>query len=189
MDMAAGYASRAAACIGGACKPARQPQLPSESIDLPMPLLICFLVALLAAAAVALWPLWVRRRRARIAGLPFPPAWRRLLRRHVPLVARLPARHQLRLKGLMQVFLAEKPIIGCRGLRVTDEMRAALMPINRRWNIKAVLDACPTLTWKAFLYLLTTTGCRRGEILGLAWEQVHLEGAFIRLTKTKARRV
>ena len=25
---------------------------------------------------------------------------------------------------------------------VTDEMRAALMPINRRWNIKAVLDAC-----------------------------------------------
>ncbi|MBA4216967.1 MAG: hypothetical protein C0460_06505 [Methylibium sp.] len=91
-----------------------------------MPLLICFLVALLAAAAVALWPLWVRRRRARIAGLPFPPAWRRLLRRHVPLVARLPARHQLRLKGLMQVFLAEKPIIGCRGLRVTDEMRVTI---------------------------------------------------------------
>ena len=91
-----------------------------------MPLLICFLLALLAAAAVALWPLWVRRRRARIAGRPFPQAWRRLLRRHVPLVARLPARQQLRLKGLMQVFLAEKPIIGCRGLRVTDEMRVTI---------------------------------------------------------------
>ena len=29
---------------------------------------------------------------------------------------------------------------------VTDEMRAALMPINRRWNIEAVLDACRQLT-------------------------------------------
>ncbi|PTT83803.1 hypothetical protein DBR42_15725 [Pelomonas sp. HMWF004] len=91
-----------------------------------MPLLICFAFALLVAAGVALWPLWVRRRRNRIAGRPFPAAWRRLLRRHVPLVARLPARQQLRLKGLMQVFLAEKPIIGCGGLRVTDEVRITI---------------------------------------------------------------
>ncbi len=91
-----------------------------------MALLLSFIVVLLAAAAIALWPLWVRRRRARIAGRPFPPAWRRLLRRHVPLVARLPARQQLRLKGLMQIFLAEKPIIGCRGLRVTDEVRVTI---------------------------------------------------------------
>ncbi|MDR7333639.1 zinc-dependent peptidase [Roseateles asaccharophilus] len=91
-----------------------------------MPLLTAFLIALLAAAAIGLWPLWVRRRRERIASQPFPPAWRRLLRRHVPLVARLPARQQLRLKGLMQVFLAEKPILGCRGLKVTDEMRVTI---------------------------------------------------------------
>lgn len=91
-----------------------------------MPLLICFAVVLLAAAAIALWPLWVRRRRERIAGRPFPQAWRRLLRRQVPLVARLPARQQLRLKGLMQVFLAEKPVIGCGGLRVTDEIRVTI---------------------------------------------------------------
>ncbi len=91
-----------------------------------MPLLLCFLLLLLAAAGIALWPLWVRRRRERIARQPFPSAWRRLLRRHVPLVARLPARQQLRLKGLMQVFLAEKPILGCRGLRVTDEMRVTI---------------------------------------------------------------
>ena len=52
-----------------------------------MSLLAVFLLALLAAAAIALWPMWVRRRRERIAGRPFPPAWRRLLRRHVPLVA------------------------------------------------------------------------------------------------------
>lgn len=91
-----------------------------------MPLLIVFCLALLAAGAIALWPLWVRRRRERIASRPFPAAWRRLLRRHVPLVSRLPARQQLRLKGLMQVFLTEKPIIGCRGLRVTDEMRVTI---------------------------------------------------------------
>jgi len=91
-----------------------------------MPLLLCFLLVLLAAAGIALWPLWVRHRRERIARQPFPSAWRRLLRRHVPLVARLPARQQLRLKGLMQVFLAEKPILGCRGLRVTDEMRVTI---------------------------------------------------------------
>lgn len=91
-----------------------------------MPLFICFCLVLLAAAGIALWPLWVRRRRERIASRPFPPAWRRLLRRHVPLVSRLPARQQLRLKGLMQVFLAEKPILGCRGLRVTDEIRVTI---------------------------------------------------------------
>ncbi|MFG6415655.1 zinc-dependent peptidase [Roseateles sp. DC23W] len=102
------------------CKASRQTYVPT------MPLLICFAFVLLAAAAIALWPRWVRSRRERIASQPFPPAWRRLLRRHVPLVARLPARQQLRLKGLMQVFLAEKPIIGCRGLKVTDEMRVTI---------------------------------------------------------------
>jgi Mlc titration factor MtfA (ptsG expression regulator) len=91
-----------------------------------MPLLIWFAIALLAATAIALWPLWVRRRRERLAGRPFPPAWRRLLRRHVPLVSRLPARQQLKLKGLMQVFLAEKPILGCGGLKVTDEVRVTI---------------------------------------------------------------
>jgi Mlc titration factor MtfA (ptsG expression regulator) len=91
-----------------------------------MPLLIFFSFVLLLAAGVALWPRWVRHRRERIASRPFPPAWRRLLRRRVPLVARLPARQQLKLKALMQVFLAEKPILGCRGLRVTDEIRVTI---------------------------------------------------------------
>ena len=64
--------------------------------------------------------------RARLRAQPFPQPWRRILRRRVPLVARLPADQQLRLKGLIQVFLAEKPIIGCAGLRVTDEMRVTI---------------------------------------------------------------
>lgn len=91
-----------------------------------MPPLIYFSLILLAAAGIAAWPLWVRLRRERIAGRPFPQPWRRILRRRVPLVARLPARQQLKLKALMQVFLAEKPVIGCRGLRVTDEIRVTI---------------------------------------------------------------
>ena len=80
------------------------------------------------------------RRRARWAAAPFPPAWRRILRRRVPLAASLPVPLQLRLKGLIQSFLAEVPIIGCAGLNVTDEMRvtiaaqAALLLLGRQVN-------------------------------------------------------
>ncbi len=86
-------------------------------------LLIVTTLALLLILALTLQPWWQARRRARIAALPFPAAWRRILRRRLPLFARLPADQQLRLKGLIQVFLAEKPIIGCAGLVPTDEMR------------------------------------------------------------------
>ncbi|WP_233151788.1 zinc-dependent peptidase [Pelomonas sp. KK5] len=84
------------------------------------------LLSLLLALGFAGQPWLRRRRRARIARQPFPQAWRRILRRRVPMAARLPADLQLRLKALIQVFLAEKPIIGCAGLVVTDEMRVTI---------------------------------------------------------------
>ncbi len=76
------------------------------------------------------------------------------------------------------------------GKRFRFESVEELDPVQvpDEWK-QAVLDASPTPTWKAFLYLLATTGCRRGEILELEWERVHLDGAFIRLTKTKAKKV
>ncbi|MBH9554228.1 M90 family metallopeptidase [Inhella gelatinilytica] len=86
-------------------------------------------VLALALGLMAWWlaePWWRSLRRARLRAQPFPAAWRRILRRRVPAVARLPAPLQLRLKGLIQVFLAEKPIIGCAGLTVTDEMRVTV---------------------------------------------------------------
>jgi len=89
-------------------------------------MLLTATLALLLVAWLVGQPWLKRRQRARLAAQPFPQAWRRLLRRRVPLVQRLPADLQLRLKGLMQVFLAEKPIIGCAGLVVTDEMRVAI---------------------------------------------------------------
>jgi len=84
----------------------------------------------LLALALVLWlvgqPLLRRWRRKRLAARPFPAEWRRVLREHVPLVARLPADLQLRLKGLVQIFLAETPIIGCAGLEVDDAMRVTI---------------------------------------------------------------
>ncbi|HEV8688950.1 MAG TPA: M90 family metallopeptidase [Ideonella sp.] len=80
---------------------------------------------------------WRRWRRRRITAQPFPAKWRTILRRRVPLLRRLPPDLQLQLKRHMQVFLAEKPFIGCNGLVVTEEMRvlvaaqACLLILNR----------------------------------------------------------
>ena len=91
-------------------------------------------MALLAVCTVmtvvcmAIWwrPYGVARRRRQVASQAFPKAWRTILRRRVPLVARLPADLQLQLKQHIQVFIAEKPFIGCAGLRITDEMRVVI---------------------------------------------------------------
>jgi Mlc titration factor MtfA (ptsG expression regulator) len=94
------------------------------------------LVACAAAGVLGMLaqPLWLRWRRSRLRAGLFPTAWRRILRRRVPLFARLPADLQLRLKQEMLVFLAEKPFLGCGGLEVTDDMRVmvaafACMPL------------------------------------------------------------
>ena len=81
---------------------------------------------LLAAFALAAQPWWAERRRARLRARPFPAAWRRILRRRVPAVARLPADLQRQLKRHIQVFIAEKPFIGCQGQAVTDEVRVTI---------------------------------------------------------------
>lgn len=77
-------------------------------------------------------------RRQRVQAEPFPPEWRAILRRRVPLVSTLPPDLQLQLKKLIQVFLAEKDFIGCKGQPITDEVRvtiaaqACLLILNRR---------------------------------------------------------
>lgn len=101
---------------------------------------LLFFAALALAVAAWLWgpPLRAAVRRARVRRQPFPPAWREILRRRMPVFARLPADVQLQLKKHAQVLLAEKPFIGCAGLAVNDEMRvliatqAALLLLNRR---------------------------------------------------------
>ena len=93
--------------------------------------------AVLAVLTIAGWPWLQSLRRGKLRRQPFPAAWRRILKRHVPLVRQLPVDLQLQLKQLMQVFIAEKPFIGCNGLVVTEAMRvvvaaqACLLLLNR----------------------------------------------------------
>jgi len=91
-----------------------------------MALTVLMLAGLAVVALLVGHPLWRSHRRWCQRQQPLPSAWRRIVRRRVPQVARLPADLQLRLKGLMQVFLAEKAFIGCAGLAVTDEMRVTV---------------------------------------------------------------
>lgn len=76
-------------------------------------------------------------RKQRIAATPFPTRWRKILKQQLPLYRALPADLQLRLKKLVQLFLAEKQFIGCAGLEITDEIRiniaaqACLLMLNR----------------------------------------------------------
>ncbi|MDT9002222.1 zinc-dependent peptidase [Paucibacter sp. APW11] len=91
-----------------------------------MALALVFLLALGLMAALALQPAWRAHRRRQLQARPMPASWRRILRHRVPMVQRLPADLQLRLKQLMQVFLAEKQFIGCAGQPITDEVRVTI---------------------------------------------------------------
>ncbi len=91
-----------------------------------LPMLALASAVLVGVAMVLARPWWVERRRARLRDKPFPLAWRRILRRHVPQVALLPADLQQRLKRHVSVFIAEKPILGCRGQAIDDRVRVTV---------------------------------------------------------------
>lgn len=145
-----------------------------------------FLLVAVLALSVAGWlwgpPLWAAQRRMRLRRRPFPQAWREVLQRRMPYFRRLPADLQLQLKRHIQVLVAEKPVIGCDGLVVSEEMRvliaaqAGLLLLNRRagWfpNLRQVL-----LYPGAFIVDRVQrdgVGLERGErrvLLGESWQQ------------------
>ncbi|MBL8287080.1 MAG: zinc-dependent peptidase [Rubrivivax sp.] len=90
------------------------------------PTLLLIALSLVALAWPLAGPLHRRWRRSRLARQPFPPAWRAILRRRVPLVQRLPADQRLRLLKLVQRFIAEVPFIGCAGQAIDDEVRVTI---------------------------------------------------------------
>lgn len=53
---------------------------------------------------------------------------------------------------------------------------------------RKLLDACPDHRWRTLLYVALTTGCRRGELLGLTWDRVDLDQRVIVLIRTKGKR-
>jgi Mlc titration factor MtfA (ptsG expression regulator) len=89
------------------------------------PALVFALGGLVALLCLLGLPWWWHQRRLRLQRAPFPPAWRRYLWRW-PLYRHLPPVLQQRLQKMVQVFVAEKPVIGCQGLQVTDEMRVLI---------------------------------------------------------------
>jgi Mlc titration factor MtfA (ptsG expression regulator) len=103
-----------------------------------MALLVAAGLVALFVAWVALGPLLEERRRDRLRARPLPAPWREILERRVPYLQRLPSGLRRELEGHIQVFLAEKQLIGCAGLEPTDEMRmviaaqACLLVLGRR---------------------------------------------------------
>ena len=67
-----------------------------------------------------------RLRRERLRTAPFPPEWREIITRNLPIFARLPTDDQEELEGHVQVFLNEKRFEGCGGLELTDEIRVTI---------------------------------------------------------------
>jgi Mlc titration factor MtfA (ptsG expression regulator) len=160
---------------------------------------------LIICALALLWLGWlvgepwlVERRRKRVRARPFPTAWRRILAHRVPYFRTLPADLQLQLKKHIQVFLAEKAFIGCRGLVVTDEMRvtiaaqACLLILNRRTdyfpNLREILlypgafvvdraQADGAGVMQERRHVLSGESWSRGQVI-LSWEDT-LEGAAV----------
>ena len=91
-----------------------------------LPLLVMACAGLVGVVALLAQPRWQLWRRERLRAPPFPAAWRRILRRRVPAVARPPYDLQRRLKRHIQVFVAEKTFIGCQGQAISDEVRVTI---------------------------------------------------------------
>src|SRR5258706_8315115 len=99
------------------------------------------ILAIVATALFIAWvvaePFLVARRRKALGVRPFPGAWREILEGRVPAVRALPASLRRQLESHIQVFVAEKPFIGCDGQPITDEVRvtiasqACLLLLNR----------------------------------------------------------
>jgi len=98
----------------------------SATLSDALPMLTLAIAVLVGVVAAVAKPWWIERRRDRLRAEAFPVAWRRILRRRVPAVARLPADLQRQLKRHIRVFVAEKPFIGCQGQAITDDVRVTI---------------------------------------------------------------
>jgi MtfA peptidase len=66
------------------------------------------------------------RRRRKLLAEPVPDDWRQIVSRNVGIFALLPAPQQQRLLSASRVIAAERHWVGCRGLEVTDEVKATI---------------------------------------------------------------
>lgn len=83
-------------------------------------------VGALAIVCVLVWRAVSERRRAARFSEPFPPEWRSLLERSLPLYRRMPLGLRSKLEPAVRAFLHDVKFIGCQGLDITDEMRLVI---------------------------------------------------------------
>jgi MtfA peptidase len=103
-----------------------------------LPAIIIFLIIILIIIGIAVSPFLTQQRRNRLKHRPFPPLWNSVIENNLPIYHRLFPTERRRLQGHIQVFLAEKQFIGCKGLQVTEEIKltiaavACLLLLNER---------------------------------------------------------
>ncbi len=157
--------------------------------------IIFFMIIGLIITGILINPILVKRRRNRLKHRPFPPLWNAIIENNLPIYPCLSPDELRRLKGHIQVFLAEKQFIGCRGLQVTEEMKltlaavACLLLLNERGHYFPRLRSILVYPNAYFVEERTFIGnyvveetrvARLGESwtndqLVVSWEQVKLD--------------
>ena len=100
--------------------------------------IIVFFVIALIITSILISPIVIKQQRNRLKRRPFPLIWHSIIENHLPIYLHLTPSERRRLQGHIQVFLAEKQFIGCRGLKVTEEIKvtiaavACLLLLNER---------------------------------------------------------
>ncbi|MBW4561423.1 MAG: zinc-dependent peptidase [Mojavia pulchra JT2-VF2] len=154
--------------------------------------IIVFLIIGLIVTGILINPVLIKQRRKRLKHHSFPPLWNAILENNLPIYLCLFPPERRRLQGHIQVFLAEKQFIGCRGLQVTEEMKltiaavACLLLLNERGEYFPKLRSILIYPGAYFVNEIVATGnyvveerrvARLGESwtrdqLVLSWEQV-----------------
>jgi hypothetical protein len=70
---------------------------------------------------------WFKKwRRNRLANRQFPKKWLRIIEKNVPLYNGLPSEDKTELRHHILIFVGEKRFEGCRGLKITDEIKVTI---------------------------------------------------------------
>ena len=101
---------------------------------------IILLLGLGIIATILYWPIHKTRKRTTISIRPFPMQWEQALSTYWPIFSRIPYGLKQKLRKQIQLFMAEKQIVGCQGLRLNEQERviiaaqACLLIINKSFD-------------------------------------------------------
>ncbi len=82
---------------------------------------------------------------AKIRETPFPAGYSAILEKNVPIYQRLSEVDKADLRGLIQIFLAEKVFEGCGGLEITDEIKLTIAAQACMLLLRRETDVYPKL--------------------------------------------